>query len=156
MCDLATIWHAQKKHQEAFTLMSKAVGLSETASGFDHPHTIGRKQTLDEWASEAHQYPQAGDVEGARQFPHSHDTSTLGHERLAEISQVATESTHSVDRAAKYTPYSGIRKSSSRRRDVLDSIEKSLANRDKTWQGVDKKARQIRDLLIEYGIDWSY
>ena len=164
MRDLAKIWQAQKKHQEAFTLMSKVVGLSETALGLDHAHTMGRKQTLDQWASEANQYPpQAGDVAGARPFSSSHDTTGASvHESLTEISPVATESTtQSVDRAARYTPYSGIRKSSSRRKDWLDAIEKQLASRDsvsdrKQWRGFDQRARQIRDLLIEYGVDWSY
>lgn len=160
MCDLAKIWHGQKRHQEAFALMSKVVGLSETALGINHPNTVGRKQTLDEWASEANQYPQAGDDEKARPFSSSNDTGTLVHESLTETSsQEATESTQSVDRAAKYTPFSGIRKSSSRRRHMLKTYEKQLASSsasDKTWRGLDQRTRKIRDLLIEYGVDWSY
>lgn len=164
MYDLAKTWHGQKKHQEAFTLMSKVVGLSETALGFNHPNTTGRKQTLDEWASEAKQYPpQAGADEQARPSPNSNDTTgTLVSENLSTaISQEeATESTQSVDRAAaKYTPFSGIEKSSSRRRDKLKTFEKQLASRsasDKTWHGLDQRTQKIRDLLIEYGVDWAY
>ena len=158
MRDLAEIWHGQKRHKEAFALMTKVVGLSETASGFDHPDTIGRKQILDKWLSEANQYPQAGEDERARSFPGSNDTGTLLRESLTEISQVATESTQIVDRAARSKTYSGIQKWFSRRREILDAFEKQLSrvDSDKTWRPWDQNARQIRDLLIEYGVDWTY
>ncbi len=159
MRDLAVIWHGQKRHKEASTLMSKVVGLCETALGSDHPDTIGRKQTLDEWISETNQNPRAGDDEGPRVFPGSNATDTLANERLTETSQVTTESTQVVDPAANHKTYAGIRKSASRRREKLDVFEKQFASRsasDKTWRGFDQKARQVRDLLIEYGIDWSY
>ena len=157
MRDLAEIWHGQKRHQEAFALMSKVVSLSETASGFDHPDTIGRKQILDQWISEANQCPQAGDEETARPVPSSNDTGTLVNESLPEISQVATESTQIVDWAAKFENHSKIQKSSSRRREKLDAYEKQLSriDSDKTGRPWNQKARQIRDLLIEYGVDWT-
>ena len=156
MRDLAVIWHAQKRHKEASTLMSKVVGLSKTALGSDHPDTIGRKQTLDEWISETNQSPRAGDDEGPRVFPISNATGTLVNERHTETSQETTKSTQVVDRAANYKTHAGIRKSASRRREILDSYEKMLSDSNKTWRGFDQKARQIRDLLIEYGVDWSY
>ena len=161
MRDLATIWHARKRHTEALTLMSKVVGLSEAALGSDHPHTISRKQTLDEWVSEANQYPGAADNEGAKTHPSSNDTGTsVQEERLTEASQVNTKSTPIVDRAANYRSHSGIRKPDPRRRQVkLDAFEKQFASRsasDKVWQAFDQKARQVRDLLIEYGVDWAY
>ena len=158
MRDLAEIWHGQKRHQEAFTLMSKVVSLSETASGFDHPDTIGRKQILDKWISEAGQYQQAGDDETARPFPTSNDTGTLVDESLPEIPQVASESSQTVDRVVKSKSHSKIQKSSSRRREKLDAYEKQLSRigPNQTWRPWDHKARQIRDLLIEYGVDWTY
>ena len=158
MHDLAEIWHGQKKHQEAFALMTKVVGLSGPALGLEHPDTIGRKETLDKWISEANQYPQAREDEPARPVPNSNDTGTSVDESLTKISQVTTESTHIVDRAAKSKTYSGIQKSSSRRREILDAYEKQLSriDPDEKWRPWDQKARQIRDLLIEYGVDWTY
>lgn len=161
MRDLAVIWHARKRHKEALTLISKVVRLSETTLGSGHPDTIKRKQTLDEWVSAANQYPDAGDDEGARTLPSSNGTSTSAQEeRLTEASRVDTKSTHIVDRATNYKSYSGIRKPDPRRRQSkLDSFEKQFASRnasDKVWQAFDQKARRVRDLLIEYGVDWAY
>ena len=158
MRDLAEIWHGQKRHQEAFALMSKVVSLSETASGFEHPHTIGRKQLLARWASEANQHPQAREDETARPSPNSNDTDTSIDENLAEMSQVATEPAQIVDRAAKFQTHTKIKKSSSRRREKLDSYEKQLSRIEpgKPSRPWDRKAQQIRDLLIEYGVDWAY
>lgn len=158
MRDLAEIWYGQKRFQEGFALMSKVVGLSETALGFDHPHTIGRKEILDSWVSEANLHPQAGDDERARPVPNLNDTNTSVPESLTEISQAVTGSTQIVDRAAKSKTYSGIQKSSSRRREKLDSLEKflTLCDSDKTWRPLRQRTQQVRDLLIEYGIDWTY
>lgn len=158
MRDLAEILHGQRRFLEAFDLMSKVVGLSETAVGFDHPDTIGRKKILDNWVSEAILHPQAGDDERARPVPNSNDTGTLVPESLTQIPQAVTGFTQIVDRAAKSKTYSGIQKSSSRRREKLDAYEKQLSHidSDKQWRSIDRNARQIRDLLIEYGIDWTY
>ncbi|KAF6218183.1 hypothetical protein HO133_006142 [Letharia lupina] len=159
MRDLAVIWHAQKSHKEALILMSKVVGLSETALGSGHPDTTSRKQTLDDWVSEATQYPPAGDDEGARTIPISHGTGSLVREGLTETSHVTIGSIQIVDCAAAYRTYAGTGKSDSRRREKLDAFERQFASRnasDNVPQGFDQRARQVRDLLIEYGVDWAY
>lgn len=150
--DLAVIWHARKRHKEALVLMSKVVDFSETALGSDHPDTIGRKQCFDEWASEASQYPPAGDDEGARMMPKSHGTGTFVQEGLTKSPQVTTESTQNVDCAADYEIRSKIRGPDSRKRQKLTALERQSTSSELP-QVFQQKARQVRDLLIEYGID---
>ena len=162
--DLAETWYGQKRHQEAFTLMAKVIGLSETALGIDHPDTIARKQILEKWVSEADQhpqareYPQAREDEMSRSLPGPNGTPTSVRESLTETIQVAMQSTQIADQAAKSKTYAGIRKSSSRRREMLDAYKGQLSriDSDKPWRPWDQKARQIRDLLLEYGVDWTY
>ncbi len=77
-----------EKQTEALPLMSKVVSLSETTLGPSHYYTIARKQTANEWLSEANQFTSKGD---------EYEEDGTSRDWHTRASQEPTESTQHVD-----------------------------------------------------------
>ena len=152
MCDLAIIWQARKRDEEALALMSKVVDFSERVLGLGHPATIIRRQNLDKWGSQPYQYSLAGDDQGTGTYPSSQGPGTLVHEGLTQAPQATTKAPRTVEPALNHKTYSGIRKPDLRRREMLKPVER-LFTSSVVSQGFKQKLQQRRDLLIEYEID---
>ena len=164
MDNLAKIWYAREKQTEALSLMSKVVRLSETTLGPSHPDTIGRKQTSNEWLSEANQLLSKGgeyEEDGTSRDLHVGDLRT---EAVTRASQEPTESIQNVDSSGatvvtavhdkSFSEAKSERKPRPYINDTIASYERAMAKtQGRPSERFKQRVQLLKDLLLEYAVD---